>query len=470
MEETQQSDSLEVLRRKLDLLLRTGQLLMESSADTSRIIRNMDRTAAYLGLPEKKLHIHITYNMLMVNLSDKTHSFSKFQRCDRHGINMDAISAISKLSWRAIKEDYTLDQYEKELERIKNKKRNYSPWLTAIGAGLACGGFCVQFGCDWPAFIYSSIAAIAGFRLRAWLNSTGSNEYVNIAFAAFFSTLLACLSAYISLPVIESHIPSALIPFTHSDTPWHPLMACALFIVPGVPLINFVSDMLDSHISIGITRAVNTLMIVAAMSFGIVIAIKVCGIDNFVKDLSMTPHNSYLAYAVAAAISAMGFSMIFNIPRRLLWVVATGGIIAVCTRNFVNLGPSNGNVGLDWGLILGSLIGSSLISIICIKAVHIFHTPHHCLSIPSVIPMVPGVLMYRALFALIEMHGVVGELTIAIHNGIRASLFILCIAIGVAIPNIFARKWIAPERHKKLIKMIAERKVRGKFVDLEHMK
>lgn len=470
MEETQQSDSLEVLRRKLDLLLRTGQLLMESSADTSRIIRNMDRTAAYLGLPEKKLHIHITYNMLMVNLSDKTHSFSKFQRCDRHGINMDAISAISKLSWRAIKEDYTLDQYENELERIKNKKRNYSPWLTAIGAGLACGGFCVQFGCDWPAFIYSSIAAIAGFRLRAWLNSTGSNEYVNIAFAAFFSTLLACLSAYISLPVIESHIPSALIPFTHSDTPWHPLMACALFIVPGVPLINFVSDMLDSHISIGITQAVNTLMIVAAMSFGIVIAIKVCGIDNFVKDLSMTPHNSYLAYAVAAAISAMGFSMIFNIPRRLLWVVAIGGIIAVCTRNFVNLGPSNGNVGLDWGLILGSLIGSSLISIICIKAVHIFHTPHHCLSIPSVIPMVPGVLMYRALFALIEMHGVVGELTIAIHNGIRASQIILCIAIGVAIPNIFARKWIAPERHKKLIKMIAERKVRGKFVDLEHMK
>ena len=100
-------------------------------------------------------------------------------------------------------------------------------------------------------------------------------------------------------------------------------------------------------------------------------------------------------------------------------MVAIGGIIAVCTRNFVNLGPSNGNVGLDWGLILGSLIGSSLISIICIKAVHIFHTPHHCLSIPSVIPMVPGVLMYRALFALIEMHGVVGELTIAIHNGIR---------------------------------------------------
>lgn len=470
MEETQQSDSLDILRRKLDLLLRTGQLLMESSADTSRIIRNMERTAAYLGLPEKKLHIHITYDMLMVNLSDKTHSFSKFQHCKKHGINMDAISAISKLSWRAIENDYTLDRYEKELEKIKNKKRNYSPWQTAIGAGVACGGFCVQFGCDWPAFFYASAAAISGFRLRAWLNSTGSNGYANIAFAAFFSTLLAWLSAYISLPVVESHLPHLITSFTHSDTPWHPLMACALFIVPGVPLINFVSDMLDSHIETGVTRAINTLLMVAAMSFGIAIAIKVCGIDNFVKDLSMTPHHSYLVYAASAAISAMGFSMIFNIPRRLLWVVATGGVIAVCTRNFVNLGPSNGNTGLDWGPILGSLTGSSLISIICIKAVHIFHTPHHCLSIPSVIPMVPGVLMYRALFALIEMHGVVGELTIAIHNGIRASLIILCIAVGVAIPNIFARKWIAPDRRKKLIRLIAERRIRGKFVDLEHVR
>ena len=461
------ADTLDLLRRKLDLLLRTGEMLMESSADTSRIIRDMERTAAYLGLPEDNLHIHITYNMLMVNLSDETHSFSKFQRCDKHGINMDALEAISKLSWHAIQNDYSLDKYEQELERIRNKKRNYTPWQVAVGTGLACGGFCIQFGCDWPAFFYASVAACLGFRLKGWLMAKGSNEYANIAVAAFFSTLLAWLSAYISMPQVEAFIPDFLLPLTHSDTPWHPLMACALFIVPGVPLINFVSDMLDNHIEMGINRAVNTLLMVAAMSFGIAVAIEVCSIDNFVRDLSMTPHNNYFAYAVAAAISAMGFSMIFNIPRRLLWVVAIGGIIAVCTRNFVNLGASNDNVGLDLGPIVGSLVGSSLVSIICVKAVHWFHTPHHCLSIPSVIPMVPGVLMYRMLFALIDMHGVVGELTVAIHNGIRASLIILCIAIGVAIPNIFARKWIAPERRKKLTRLIAERKARGKFVDLD---
>ena len=181
----------------------------------------------------------------------------------------------------------------------------------------------------------------------------------------------------------------------------------------------------------------------------------------------MTPHSSYLSYSIAAAISAMGFSMIFNIPKRLLWVVALGGIIAVCTRNFVNLGASNNNVGLDQGPIMASLVGSFLISLLCVKFVHVFHTPHHCLAIPSVIPMVPGVLMYRALFALIEMQGIVGELTEAFSNAVKASLIILCIAIGVAIPNIYARRWLNPIRKQKLNRLIAQRREKRIFEGLD---
>jgi uncharacterized membrane protein YjjP (DUF1212 family) len=455
------------IRRKLDLLLRTGEILVASGADTSRILRNMHRTAAYLGLPEENLHIYVTYNMLQVNLSDEAHSLCKFQRCDVHGINMTAISAISKLSWRAIREDYTLDKYEEELENICTRPRNYTTNQVAIGAGFACGGFCIQFGCDWIAFFYASIAAMVGFRLRAYLNEKGSNGYVNIGIAAFVSTILAWLSAYISMPIVEQHLPAWLATVLHSSTPWHPLMACALFIVPGVPLINFVSDMIESHIEVGLNRAINTLLMVTAMSFGISLAITVCGVDNFVKDLSMTPHNTYLSYSIAAAISAMGFSMIFNIPKRLLWVVAIGGIIAVCTRNFVNLGASNNNVGLDQGPIMAALVGSFLVSLLCVKFVHVFHTPHHCLAIPSVIPMVPGVLMYRALFALIEMQGVVGELTEAFSNAVKASLIILCIAIGVAIPNIYARRWLMPMRKKKLQDLMAKRTEKHIFEGLD---
>ena len=53
------------LHRRVDLLLRTGKLLVESLADTNRIVRNMKRTAAYLGIPEEKLHINVSFTMLM---------------------------------------------------------------------------------------------------------------------------------------------------------------------------------------------------------------------------------------------------------------------------------------------------------------------------------------------------------------------------------------------------------------------
>ena len=142
-----------LLRRKLDLLLRTGKLLVESAADTNRIDRNMKRVAAFLGIPEDKLHLDIRWSMIMVNVSDEAHSFSKFQKCEKHGINMTAITEISKLSWRAIEQDYSLDRYEEELERIAKQPRNYKPYLVAICAGFACGGFCKLFGGDWIAFL-----------------------------------------------------------------------------------------------------------------------------------------------------------------------------------------------------------------------------------------------------------------------------------------------------------------------------
>ena len=445
----------QMLHRRVDLLLRTGKLLVESLADTNRIMRNMKRTAAYLGIPEEKLHINIGFTMLMVNVSDENFSFTKFQRINGHGVNMTAISEVSKLSWRAIDNDYTLDQYEEELEKIRTKKRNYTPLQTAVGAGFACGGFCIQFGCDWMAFLYASIAAIIGMRVRQKCNESGLNGYVGIAIAAFVATMIAWASTYL--------------PETWTNTPWHPLLACALFIVPGVPLINFVDDMLDNFIQVGIVRAVNTLLMMGAMAFGIAFAVKLCSIDNFFPTISMVPHHEYWEYALAAAISAMGFSMIFNIQRRLLWVVAIGGILAVCTRNFVNLGPSTNNIGLDMGLVVGSFTGALLVSLIAVKAVHWFHVPNHVLTIPSVIPMIPGVLMYRMLFGLINMNvqnleGVT-PLMKAIESGVNSGLVILCISVGVAIPNIFGRKYIASSKNKHLAEILEERHKRGKFVE-----
>ncbi len=78
--------------------------------------------------------------------------------------------------------------------------------------------------------------------------------------------------------------------------------------------------------------------------------------------------------------------------------------------------------------------------------------------------------MYRALFALCAMQGVVGEVTVAMHNLILASLVTLCIAVGVAIPNVFFRRLINGNHEKVVMDMLMKGKIlNGEMLDLPNI-
>lgn len=436
------------LRRKADLLVRTGVLLMECGADTSRIMRTMTRLALHFGIPEENMHIDIRWSLVAVNISDATHSVYKSQKVRHHRIDMNALAVASKLSWRAISQDYDIEHYAKHLRDIERGiGGTYAPWLLCLCAAMACGAFCRIFGGGWDAAAITAMAAAPGYLLRRWLNTAGLNVYVAIAAAAAASTCCA----------------AALVALTGWDTGGYPICACTLFIVPGVPLINFVSDMLDDHLMVGVSRAVNTLVIVAAMSFGIAMALRLISptmpdaVDSIMEQ-SISGGTSYAAAAFAGAIGAMGFASIFNIPRRALWAVALGGATAVSIRTFVAS-------ALGMGPALGAFVAAAVIAVIAIKGVHIVHVPMNVITVPSVIVMVPGVLMYRALMTIIYMHGVVGELTQAVYNGVQSALIILCIAIGVAVPTIFARRHINSRRQRRVDALAQMARRRNPFAD-----
>lgn len=99
----EEKDGVQTLLRKLDLLCRTGAILMESNADSPRIFRNLERAEAFLGLPQENVHVYLNYNIIMINISDSHHSFSKYQRCPHHCVEMSVISRVSKMLWQAIK-------------------------------------------------------------------------------------------------------------------------------------------------------------------------------------------------------------------------------------------------------------------------------------------------------------------------------------------------------------------------------
>ena len=73
----------------------------------------------------------------------------------------------------------------------------------------------------------------------------------------------------------------------------------------------------------------------------------------------------------------------------------------------------------------------------------------------------PGIFMYRLLFNIIDIDTLnASELLLAVQSGVNATLVILAITVGVALPNIVARKYFDTISAKRLRRALSERKYR----------
>ena len=426
------TDTFTAIGQKVELILTVGQLLMENGADAERIVRVTKRVAAFMGIAEEKFHLHIMYTTLMLNVSDENQSHTSFRKCVKHAVDMRIISAVSKLSWQALADHYTLEEFHGRLKEISSRPRYYSEWQVILAIGAACGAYAILFGANFDAAIYTAFASMFGRIIHVRCIKSGINAYVGISFAAFTATTAAYFMHF--LP---------------TETPWQPIIACALFLVPGVPIINGLSDLLNTYIISGTARFLHTGLIIGGMTFGIVFAIGLFPVVDF-TNLKMLPDDDYLIFAINAAIGAMGFAILFNLPPRLLAAVGFGGALCVCIKNFLIFESACSPE-------LGTLAGAMAFSIIAVKAIHWLHTPMQVLIVPAMIPLVPGVLIYRFLFAMINIRTLTSEQLLgAIQSGVDAALIILAIAIGAATPQIFAARSFARHNKEKQERLLSE--------------
>lgn len=146
----------------------------------------------------------------------------------------------------------------------------------------------------------------------------------------------------------------------------------------------------------------------------------------------------YLTKGIFFGLAALGFAVLFQTPRRTLWVIlllaSVGGIVKTML------------VDLGYGVIVATLVGATVIGFLSVQAAHGLHAPQLVFSIPSVIPFVPGVYTYRMMIGVIELtqswksETYLATLSETVQNGITAALIILSLAVGVAFPLLMTRR------------------------------
>ena len=148
------NETFTAIGEKAELILSVGQLLMENGASADRIVRVTKRVAAFTGIDEEKFHLHIMYTTLMLNISDEKNSHTSFRKCIKHAVDMRIISSISKLSWQALVDHYTMEEFKGRLKVISTRPRFYTEQQVVLAIGVACGAYCILFGSDVLAAIY----------------------------------------------------------------------------------------------------------------------------------------------------------------------------------------------------------------------------------------------------------------------------------------------------------------------------
>jgi uncharacterized membrane protein YjjB (DUF3815 family) len=139
--------------------------------------------------------------------------------------------------------------------------------------------------------------------------------------------------------------------------------------------------------------------------------------------------------AMWAAIPAVGFGMIFNVPRSALPLCALGGALTYGLREVL--------LHHHFSIELSTFIAATAIGIIGVFWSRRYVMPRPVYTVPSIIPMIPGTYAYEMMISLVSMNtdGVTDALLSSfIENGLHAVSILFAIAFGLVLPSMYYTK------------------------------
>lgn len=236
--------------------------LMAVGVQTSRIVRNTSRIAESYGF---YLDMTIFQKTIIMTLrdSDNSHSYSTVNKIKPQGLNFAINSKLSTLSWEAYDEHIPLEELKARYNEIVNKPRE-SKWLVLFLVACANAAFCRLFQGDLTSMGIVFVATLGGFFVRQFLMERHWNH----------------LAIFIISSFVASFIGSTGYLFHWGNTPDMALGTSVLYLIPGVPLINSIMDIIDGHVLAGTSRLINACLLIICIAMGLSITLLITGIST----------------------------------------------------------------------------------------------------------------------------------------------------------------------------------------------
>lgn len=384
----------EELADVLQLALQTGQVLLESGANTARIEDAIVNVG--LGLGADRMEAFVTPSGMIVTAASRQETRTRVQRNLHSGVQLSKVIQVTNLVSAVTAGQLSRLQTGAELERIKQIPRSYSPWLTAVSVGIACSAFLVLFGGTWTEAAVVLITGTLAQILRHFLLQARVGRLLCTSLVAALATFLALLCT------------------SHWGLSEQTVAASLLLLVPGVPLISGTADLFRGDTLAGLARTSSALLTVIAGAVGVWAVILLSG---QIVELQVSRLQAPGLTLAMGLLSAGGFAVLFDVPPRCLVWAGLVGAVATGTRLWaLQLGLPSVAAFFVAGVALGTVA----------KALAIWRrVPSSTLTIPGYIPLVPGAVALNAILHLVRENYAAG-----LAELIRAGLLLMSVAIG----------------------------------------
>ena len=257
------SNDSNVMRGIASFLAEYAALLLGCGSTCIRIEKNTKRIAEAFGV---NLDIFIMPAHVSVSVwsSDRKGAVMAQRKTASCGIRFDLNTRLSQLSWEIADHNLDFPTAVAHFESIKATKPT-GKWEVLILTSLANSAFCRLFGGDWFAMLIVLVSTLAGYRLKQILLEDGCDIRLTFLCASFFS---ASISA-------GGHI------FNIGTTPELAIGTSVLYLIPGVPYINSVSDMIYRHYLCAFSRFLDAAVLTACLSAGLCVGMLILGLRWF---------------------------------------------------------------------------------------------------------------------------------------------------------------------------------------------
>lgn len=237
------------LTKIADFVAEYATYLLGSGVHTSRVIRNSQRIGKSQGIDIQLSAFQ--KSIVMTAHDDSTgENITRVVGIPALPISFERNSDLSALSWEAVDEHLSLDEIRARYERLITKP-SIDPIFVLLTVGLANASFCRLFGGDWTAMSIVFTSTLVGFAAKQRMQAHKVNHFIIFILSAFIASL--CASAALSFDCTAEIC----------------LATSPLFLVPGVPLINGIIDILDGHVLIGFSRIVNAMSLIVCIAVGL---------------------------------------------------------------------------------------------------------------------------------------------------------------------------------------------------------